>query len=80
MGLVETPLEDMDSPLDNVPDQDNGLDDVATTPTNGAPCSKDEETPILSSDFPSTSDPEEGHRDVKTLRTSTPHFAKLHSP
>ena len=57
VGLVETPLEDIDSPLDSVPDQDNGLDEVPTTPTNGASCSKDDEiTPILSSDFPSKYD------------------------
>ena len=78
VGLVETPFEDIDSPLDSVPDQGNGLDEVATaTPTNGAPYSKDEDiTPIFSSDFPSSSDPnvwkgEEGHRDIKSLRTST---------
>jgi hypothetical protein len=84
VGLVETPLEDIDSPLDSVPDQGNGLNEVTTaTPTNGAPYSKDEDiTPILSSDFPSSSDPnawrgEEGHRDIKSLRTSTSHPAKL---
>ena len=84
VGLVQTPLEDIDSPLDSVSDQGNGLDEVATaTPANGAPYSKDEDiTPILSSDFPSSSDPnawrgEEGHRDSKSLRTSTSRSTKL---
>ena len=84
VGLVETPLEDIDSPLDSVSDQGNGLDEVATTtPTNGAPYGKDEDiTPILPSDFPSSSDPnawkgEEGHRDIKSHRTSTSRHAKL---
>jgi hypothetical protein len=81
---VETPLENIDSPLDSVPDQDNGPEEVVTTPTNGAPCGKDKETeitPILSSDLPSTSDQgEEGHQDVKSLRTSTSRSAKRHSP
>ena len=84
--IVETPLKDIDSPLDSVPDQDNGPEEVVTTPTNGAPCGKDKETtPILSSDFPSTSDPnawrrKEGHQDVKSLRTGASRCAELHSP
>jgi len=86
VGLVETPLEDIDSPLNSVPDQDNGLDEVPVTPTDDTPRSKDDEiTPILSSDFPSKSDSntwvrEEGYRDIKTLRTSTSRSAKPHSP
>jgi len=87
---VETPFENIDSPLDSVPDQDNGPEEVVTTPTNDAPCGKDKEaeiTPIISSDLPSTSDPnawmredEVGHQDVKSLQTSTSRSAKRHSP
>ena len=37
VGFVGPALEEDDSPLDSVPDQDSGLDEVVATPTNGAP-------------------------------------------
>jgi len=58
MDFVESPPEDVGSPLGSVPDQDSGLDEVVTTPTNGTPWSTDGEiTPMFSSNFPSAPDP-----------------------
>ena len=74
--------EDVDSPLDRIPDQDSGLDEVVATPTNGASWTTDGEiTPMFSSNFLSTPDSSalrcEGHPDPESLRTSTSRSTKL---
>ena len=86
VDFVESPPEDEDPPLDSVPDQDSGLDEVVATPTNGAPWSTDGEiTPMFSSNFPSTPDPNalrrDNHPDAGSLRTSTSRHgpAELHA-
>jgi len=86
VDFVESPPKDEDPPLDSVPDQDSGLDEVVATPTNGAPWSTDGEiTPMFSSNFPSTPDPNalrcDDHPDAESLRTSTSHHgpAELHA-
>jgi len=76
VDFVESPPEGVDPPLDSVPDQDSGLDEVVATPTNGTPWSTDGEiTPMFSSNFPSTPGPNAlrcgGHPVVESLRTST---------
>jgi len=84
VDFVESPPEDEDLPLDSVLDQDRGFDEVAAAPTNGAPWSTDGEiTPMLSSNFPSTPDPNVLRRDgdVESPRTSTSRHgsAELHA-
>jgi len=86
VDFVESPPEDEDLSLDSVPEQDRGLDEVVATPTNGAPWSTDGEiTPMFSSNFPSTPDPNAlkcgGHPDAESLRTSTSRrgSAELHA-
>jgi hypothetical protein len=61
---VESPLEDVDSPSEGYPfpdyrgEQDSKPDQDVATPTNGAPWSSDGElTPLFSSNFPGTLDP-----------------------
>lgn len=79
--FVESFPEDVGPHLDSssVPDQESGLDEVVTTPTNGTvtPWSTDadgEITPRFSSNFPSGPDPTamryEDHSDAESLQTS----------
>ena len=86
VDFVESPPEDLD-PLDSAPGQDSGLDEIIATPTNGAPWSTDGEiTPMFSSNFPSTPNPDalrcEGHPDAESLRTSASRHgsAEFHAP
>jgi len=84
--FVEPPLqEDVDSPLDSVTVQDSGRDEGVARPTNGTPWTTDGEiTPMVSSNFPSTPDPNalrcENHLDAESLRTSTLRSAELRAP
>lgn len=86
VDFVEPPLDgDVDSPSDNVADdQHGGFDHAVATPTNVAPWSTDGEvTPRFFSKFPSTPDSDvwrEDHSDEEPLRPSFSSSAEPHAP